>query len=82
MTYLAAVSNATQSNMSGLSWFKIYEDVSFLRSSSTLDMTLDIGLQGYNPSTQKWAVDKMIANKVHQITSCTELPLRATFRDS
>jgi len=26
MTYLAAVSSATQSNMAGLSWFKIYED--------------------------------------------------------
>ncbi|KAI0337150.1 glycoside hydrolase family 61 protein [Trametopsis cervina] len=44
ISYLAKVPSATQSTVTGLQWFKIYQD-------------------GYNPSTQKWAVDTLIANK-------------------
>ncbi|KAJ3523562.1 hypothetical protein NM688_g8708 [Phlebia brevispora] len=44
LAYLAKVPNATQTTVTGLQWFKIYQD-------------------GYNPSTGKWAVDTLIANK-------------------
>ncbi|KAK6343848.1 hypothetical protein TWF696_007503 [Orbilia brochopaga] len=44
MAYLAAVPDAHQTSVTGLKWFKVYED-------------------GYNPSTNTWAVDKLIANK-------------------
>ncbi|KAF5315151.1 hypothetical protein D9619_007055 [Psilocybe cf. subviscida] len=44
IAYLAKVPSATQSTVTGLGWFKIYQD-------------------GYNPSTGKWAVDTLIANK-------------------
>ncbi|KIY71206.1 lytic polysaccharide monooxygenase [Cylindrobasidium torrendii FP15055 ss-10] len=44
IAYLAKVNNATQSTVTGLSWFKIYED-------------------GFDASTNTWAVDKLIANK-------------------
>jgi len=44
IAYLAKVTNATQTDVTGLKWFKIYED-------------------GYDPSTQTWAVDRLIANK-------------------
>ncbi|KAI0789781.1 glycosyl hydrolase family 61-domain-containing protein [Abortiporus biennis] len=44
MAYLAKVNNATDLTVTGLKWFKIYED-------------------GYTPSTNQWAVDRLIANK-------------------
>jgi hypothetical protein len=44
MAYMAAIDSALDMTVTGLKWFKIYED-------------------GYNPSTGKWAVDTMIANK-------------------
>ena len=44
MAYLAKVNNATQESVTGLKWFKIYED-------------------GLTPSTQAWAVDRLIQNK-------------------
>ena len=40
----AKVPSATQTTVTGLQWFKIYQD-------------------GYDPSTGKWAVDTLIANK-------------------
>ena len=40
----AKIPNATQTSVTGLQWFKIYQD-------------------GYNPTTKKWAVDTLIANK-------------------
>ncbi|KAG7100239.1 hypothetical protein E1B28_002013 [Marasmius oreades] len=43
ITYLAKVPSATQSTVTGLKWFKIYED-------------------GFDASTNTWAVDKLIAN--------------------
>ncbi|GLB39541.1 putative glycoside hydrolase family 61 [Lyophyllum shimeji] len=54
MVYMAKVTNATQSNVTGLKWFKIYQD-------------------GYTPSTNTWAVDRLIANKgkvTFNIPSC------------
>lgn len=48
--------NATQTTVTGLQWFKIYED-------------------GLTPSTQAWAVDRLIANKgkvTFQIPSCIQ----------
>ncbi|KAF7789077.1 hypothetical protein EIP86_000010 [Pleurotus ostreatoroseus] len=44
ISYLAKVPSATQTDVTGLQWFKIYQD-------------------GYDPSTGKWAVDTLIANK-------------------
>ncbi|KAL0070346.1 hypothetical protein AAF712_002534 [Marasmius tenuissimus] len=44
IAYLAKVPSATQSSVTGLKWFKIYQD-------------------GFNPSTGKWGVDNLIANK-------------------
>ena len=40
----AKIPDATQSSVTGLQWFKIYED-------------------GLTPSTQAWAVDRLIQNK-------------------
>lgn len=40
----AKIPSATQTTVTGLQWFKIYQD-------------------GYDPSTGKWAVDTLIANK-------------------
>ncbi|KAI0092864.1 glycoside hydrolase family 61 protein [Irpex rosettiformis] len=44
ISYLAKIPNATQTDVTGLKWFKIYED-------------------GFDPSTNTWAVDTLIANK-------------------
>jgi cellulase len=44
IAYLAKVNSATQSSVTGLKWFKIWED-------------------GFDASTGKWGVDRLIANK-------------------
>ncbi|EWC44375.1 hypothetical protein DRE_01201 [Drechslerella stenobrocha 248] len=44
MAYLAAVPSALQTSVTGLKWFKVYED-------------------GWDPATNVWAVDKLVANK-------------------
>ena len=54
--FRAKVPSATQTDVTGLKWFKIYED-------------------GFNPSTNTWAVDTLIANKgkvSFTIPSCIE----------
>ncbi|KAI0751843.1 glycoside hydrolase family 61 protein [Daedaleopsis nitida] len=56
ISYLAKIPDATQSDVTGLKWFKIQQD-------------------GYTPSTNTWAVDRLIQNKgkvSFTIPSCIE----------